>query len=356
VCAGGALALLLYCAAATSADGPKPGELAVKPDTVIATVDGQKFTARDLLKTNADPFQKFDAQYQLKLEQLQKAQEKARYDLLHDQLENYLDQKALQAEAKSRNTTPEAVLADLKTVPVTDEAMHAFYDENKWKLQQTFDELRPDIHRFLTKRGKAEATRQFYDALRAKHGIVLTLAPYRIGIEAAGPVRGKSNAPVTIVEFGDFQCPYCRRAEDTLTEVLAKYPDQVRLVFRNFPLENIHDNAAIAAEAAVCADRQGKFWPMHDAMYQAQTTLTEAGLTQKAQKIGLDMTKFATCRADPAVKSSIAADVQAGDQLNVVGTPYFLINGRPLGGSVPAQQFETVIDDELHRLHVHDKS
>lgn len=169
-----------------------------------------------------------------------------------------------------------------------------------------------------------------------------------------GPARGPGTAPVTIVEFGDFQCPYCKEAESSLHTVLAEHPRDVRVVFRNLPLTQIHPNARIAAEASICADRQGKFWEMHDAMYADQSALNANALERTAQRLGLNGDRFAACLTDGSTSQALDLDAKAAEELGLEGTPYFFINGRPLDGNVPVEKFESVIADELHRA-AHDR-
>src|SRR5262249_4034811 len=184
-----------------------------------------------------------------------------------------LDRRALELEAQARHTTPGDLLAGIRGAAVFDEEARAYYEANKKRTTQTFDQVQPQITQYLATQHNATATRDFYYDLRARHGIKLTLAPYRVQVAATGPARGQAQAPVTIIEFADFQCPYCQQAEEVLRTVMANHGDAVRLVFRNLPLSNVHPNATIAAIAGVCADRQGKFWDMHDAMFTDQKAL-----------------------------------------------------------------------------------
>jgi protein-disulfide isomerase len=130
---------------------------------------------------------------------------------------------------------------------------------------------------------------------------------------------------------------------------MAKHPDDVRVVFRQLPLASVHPNAIGAAKVAVCADRQGKFWPMHDAMYNDQSALSEAALKDTAKRIGLDPDALAACLSDKETTNSIERDLRAADELNISSTPYFLVNGRPIKGSVAVDQFEAMVAEELKR-------
>jgi protein-disulfide isomerase len=145
-------------------------------------------------------------------------------------------------------------------------------------------------------------------------------------------VKGDPKAPVTIVEFSDFQCPYCKKSESTLKDLLAKYNGQVKVAWRDFPLREIHPQAQAAAEAARCAGERGKFWEFHDALFADQSKLKEADLVAAARTLGLDGKSFQSCLASGRFKSKIEADLQEGSNVGVVGTPGFFINGVFLSG------------------------
>jgi protein-disulfide isomerase len=317
--------------------------------TVIGHVAGKAVTEADIVASDRDAFAAQDADYETKLRQLQSKRAQDHYELVKDRLDKLLDKRALELEAQKLRTTTAAVLAGNSVPAVTDEEAQAYYDANKARTTQTFDQLKPQIIQFLATEHNNTATRKFYDNLRAKHDVVAQLAPYRVVVAATGPTKGRADAPITIVEFADFQCPYCRQAEATIRSVVASHSDAVRLVFRNLPLATVHPNAMTAAVAGVCADRQGKFWPMHDAMFEDQNALGEEGLKATAKRIGLDADAFSACLADPHSKAAVESDSRTADELNLNGTPYFFINGRPVFGNVPADQIESLITDELQR-------
>jgi predicted DsbA family dithiol-disulfide isomerase len=347
------LASLLALATALARGGElRPADLdepASSGLTVIATSGGERLTEADVAKADRADFDKLESDYQLRFRQLHLKQTEARYELLQQHLERMLDARALELEAKARGVKPEAIVAEIKVPVVTDDEVREFYEANEARTKDSFETLRPKIAEYLANQHNDEAKRSFYDGLRTRHGISSLLGPYRVTVAATGPARGREDAPVTIVEFGDFQCPYCREAEGSLRAVMSKYPDQVRVVFRNLPLASLHPNATTAAEAGVCAEHQGMFWQMHDAMYQDQSALSESALKGTAQRLGLKMDGFSACLADPGTKQELDTDRKAADELNVTGTPYFFINGRPLNGSVPVERFESVITDELRR-------
>lgn len=161
------------------------------------------------------------------------------------------------------------------------------------------------------------------------------------------PVRGPGDAWVTMVEFGDYECPYCGAEEPIVRELLQAYPTQLRLVFKNFPLTSIHPYAQGAAIAAECAQAQGLFWPMHDLLMQNQTALQSQNLPTYAAQAGLDVTTWQACLTTAAPAQAVAADVTLGTSLGVSGTPTFFINGQEVVGAVPLAQLKAVIDAQL---------
>jgi len=197
-----------------------------------------------------------------------------------------------------------------------------------------------------------QKARQVYaDSLRAKIDVAVLLRPPSVTV-AYDParVKGDPKAPVTIVEFSDFQCPYCKKSESTLHELLTKYSGRVKLAYLDFPLREIHPQAQRAAEAARCAGEQGKFWEYHDALYAEQSKLDGAELLTHARALNLDEKSFQSCLNSGKFKSKIEADLQQGSKVGVAGTPGFFINGVFLSGAVPPADFEKIIDTQLALL------
>ena len=163
------------------------------------------------------------------------------------------------------------------------------------------------------------------------------------------PSKGPEDAPVTIIEFTDFQCPFCKRGADTVDQIVDAYGDQVRVVFRDFPLAALHPDAQQAHEAGECADEQGKFWEIHDKIFANQADVSVATLKGYAEDLGLDMDRFNTCLDNNAMKAEIDADMAAGREYGVSGTPAFFINGLMLAGAQPFDSFASVIDAQLEK-------
>ncbi|HVZ88963.1 MAG TPA: thioredoxin domain-containing protein [Polyangia bacterium] len=170
----------------------------------------------------------------------------------------------------------------------------------------------------------------------------------RVRVALGGPSKGPDNAKVKIVEFSDFQCPFCSRVVPTVEKIMKDYPTQVQLFFRQNPLP-FHPKAPLAAEAAVAAQEQGKFWEMHDKLFANQQNLERADLDKYAQEIGLDMGKFKAALDSHSEKSKVDADLAMGKQIGVQGTPNFYIDGRNVQGAQPYEEFKKVIDDEIQR-------
>jgi len=176
----------------------------------------------------------------------------------------------------------------------------------------------------------------------------LELLP-RVEISVTGaPLKGKADAPVTIAIFDDFECPYCSRAVELLDELVARYPEQVRVVFKNFPLK-MHKYSQEAALAALAAQRQGKFWTLHDLLFAYYDQLNSQKIEELATEAGLDMVRFNQDRSDPQLQENLAASLAEGKAIGVQGTPTLFINGR----KVQRRTFSAMsrmIDEELVRL------
>jgi protein-disulfide isomerase len=160
------------------------------------------------------------------------------------------------------------------------------------------------------------------------------------------PTRGPANAPVTVIVFSDFQCPFCSKSEDTVRQLEAAYPGKIRYVFKNNPLP-FHDHARLAAKAALAANEQGKFWEYHDALYAHQKDLDRASLEQYATELGLDLRRFRAALDDARLDTVIEADVTEAHRLELKGTPSFFVNGHFIQGAQPLAAFRAKVDQAL---------
>ena len=187
----------------------------------------------------------------------------------------------------------------------------------------------------------------FINTLKDKTAVTVSLEPPRQTIATDGrPAKGPSGAPIEIVEFSDFQCPFCQRANPTVEQVLKTYGDRIRFVYRHYPLPN-HPDARPAAEASACADAQGKFWPFHDKLFANPGKLTPPDLKAHAAAIGVDTARFNQCVDMHELKDTVDADMKDALAAGVTGTPAFFINGRSLEGAQPFEAFKRVIEEEL---------
>lgn len=163
------------------------------------------------------------------------------------------------------------------------------------------------------------------------------------------PTMGPANARIVLVEFSDFQCPYCVKAVEKINAVLKAYPNDVRLIFKQYPLES-HPQASISAAAALAAHNQGKFWQMHDVLFANRTQLSRQNILAWAGKLGLDMKRFTADLDSDAIKKAVIRDTQDGDKAGVEGTPTVFIDGQRYNGELALDAIKPVIDGELKRI------
>jgi protein-disulfide isomerase len=186
-------------------------------------------------------------------------------------------------------------------------------------------------------------------ARTSKWGPAKTLdEPVKIPVSGA-PVTGPANAPLTIVEFSDFQCPYCAAAVPQIRAILQAYPAQIKLIFKQFPLEE-HPQADLAATAAVAAQKQGKFWPMHDALFAHSDNLSRKSILSYAKDIGLDVDKLENDMDTTEVRETVERDVEDGNDADVMGTPTIFIDGQRYNGAITFESLKPILDEELKRL------
>jgi protein-disulfide isomerase len=272
------------------------------------------------------------------------------YEVRAGAAENLVAQRLLDAEAKKLGTDADTLLEAeaKKRLSVTDADVQRFYDDNKKSFgDRPMEDMKLQIREHLERRAAPEAARSYVQGLREAASVEILLERTRTQVAATGPARGPEDAPVTIIEFSDYQCPFCRRAEPTVAQVLKEYEGKVRFVFRHFPLDRIHPQARGASEAAACAAEQGKFWEYHAELFAGNAQLDRPGLDAAAAKTGLDAAAFKTCVDTRKTQALVEADVKDGEAAGVSGTPAFFINGIPLRGALPLEEFKKVIDEEL---------
>jgi protein-disulfide isomerase len=277
--------------------------------------------------------------------------ERSRYEVLREGLDELVAQNLLAEEAKARGVSSEDLVKKEitdKTSEPTDAEVTAMYEAVKDQLEgASLDTVRERLVGYLREQGQEERRDEFLAELKKKYPTKTELRPPKtsVGTGPRAPRGGGAQAPVTIVEFSDYECPYCKRVEETVHKVMKEYGDKVRLYYRDYPLP-FHANARPAAEAAHCANAQGKFWEYHDKL-MASEKLDGATLKTLAQEVGLDRAKFDECVDKKQFESAVEQDFAAGESAGVNGTPAFFINGRLLDGARPFESFKEVIDEEL---------
>jgi protein-disulfide isomerase len=281
--------------------------------------------------------------------------EEQRYEILDRKLDQLIGDRLLAQEAKRRNVSVEQLLkteVDAKAPEVPDSDVTAFINQNRARLPKMDEkERRLKVSDHLRSQKVNEQRQSYIQALRGQAKVTVLLeeptsARHQVSSDR-GFVRGAKDAPVTIVEFSDFQCPFCKTANTTVKQILDKYPGKVRLVFRDYPLASLHPQAPKAHEAARCAADQEKFWEYHDMLFDRSPRMTPANLKQYAQDLKLEATAFAQCLDSGKYAAEVGKDFQEGADLGLTGTPSFFINGRQLVGAQPLATFQKIVDGEL---------
>lgn len=279
----------------------------------------------------------------------------AKYQTESQALESKVMEALLEAETKKQGLeNVEALLKkeiEDKVGEPTEEEMQAFYQVMQRQLRGApYDAVKPQVAAEVTRRKQTEVFGAYIEGLKATYNVKVEL-PFpelpRIPVSVDDdPSIGPEDAPITIVQFAEYQCPYCGKAGEAVDQVMEKYGDKVRMVYRDFPL-SFHPRAIPAAVAANCAGDQGKYWEMHKLLMSDQRALEDADLTAHATTLQLDLAKWNTCREDPAQAAEVQKDFEDGQAAGVSGTPAFFINGVMLSGAQPYSEFERIIEREL---------
>lgn len=331
------LAAALLLAAAAAPAGAQPGRGA-EP---WAEVDGEVITREEVEQGLAGQLAKLEDQI---------------HRLTRQRLEALIATRLLEREARRRGIRLDALVAaevTAKADPVAEEEVERLYRTHRARLPDDEVEARAQVREFLKEQKLAARRAAFVRGLREGARVTVRLpapAVRRVSVATAGaPSRGPAAAPVTIVEFSDFHCPFCRRVLATLNQLEARYGDRLRLVFRDYPIDGLHPGARRAHEAARCAHEQGRFWPYHDVLFAEAPRAAAADLEAYARRVGLALEPFRQCLESGRQAAAVRRDIEDGERLGVTGTPAFFINGRPLTGAQPLEAFVEVIEEELRR-------
>ena len=329
-----ALGCLLFVAALESPFCLSAQETAA-PTGQVAVVNGTPITEDDL-DIEAELIQLEQQAYQLRLGALEQAIEK----------------RLLDQEASKQGVSVDELLRQNVESKISDpspEQVDAFYEQQKSRINRPLEEVRTQLGEIMKQMQQQEFRRAFVTKLREAGEVSVLLEAPRMAVEIEGaPRRGPENAPVTIVEFSDFQCPFCKRAQPTLRQVQEKYPEQIAFVYKDLPLRDIHPEAQRAGEAAHCAGDQNKYWEFHQALF-ASEQLTEELYSKIGDSLQLDAAAFQQCLDSGKHAATVNANYEQALSVGANSTPTFFVNGILLRGAVPLENFTKIIDAELAR-------
>jgi predicted DsbA family dithiol-disulfide isomerase len=308
------------------------------PDVVVASVNGVPITQKQVDDSIAARI--YPLQQQL-------------YAIRKAALENLIVSRLLEVEAQARGVSVDELRRQLTQgeINVTRaQVEQAFAQNASFFAAMSADEARERLRLDLENQARMKHYRAALEQLRSKWTINLNLpAPVFAAEldEGMSPVRGAAKPAVTLVEFSDFECRFCRDVQATLKQVLESYGAEVRLVFKHLPLEG-HRNAVPAARAAYCAGEQDRFWQFHDALFAADS-LSPAVFDRVAADLGLGLTRFKACVSSEQSRAAVVRDLETARSLRIDSTPSFLINGKLLKGVVSFAEFQKIIQRELNQ-------
>ncbi len=322
-----------------------------KPNRV-AVINGQEVTEDELNKAAAADLRTWET----KRAQTETNLAREKVELLQRALETIAADRLLDLEAAKNKITKQQLLqneVESKVETPSPSQVEQFYESYKDRIPVPKAEALPQVKDFLIDQSRNRLRQALVDRLKKQYNFRSYLEPLRTEVATAGfPTRGPAGAPVTIVEFSDFECPYCGGLFPTLKEIEKNYGEKIKIVYRQFPLTNIHPYAQKAAEASLCANDQKRFWEFHDSLFGNQRELSVADLKQRAVNLKMDAAIFNQCLDSGKHAAAIQTDLQEGAKAGVTGTPALFINGRLLSGNQPYAQIKEVIDDELQRKEV----
>ena len=341
--ARGILVVLMAAVAWVGCKGPAP-DRETTPQTVgsgkgiVATVDGVPISAEEL-----------DAAAKGQLQKLMTQVYQVRRSVLDGMIAEKLIEKAAQAEGMSK----EAYLAenvDAKVASPTDEEIEAFYEQQKGRINVPLDQMKEKIADYLKSTRQQAIRQELIASLKEKAQVKVMLEPPRteISLDGAAYEIQDGEKGIVMIEFSDYQCPYSKRAQETVHRILDTYKGKIHYAFFDFPLA-FHANAMKAAEAARCAGEQGKYAEYGKKLFENQANLGVEDLKKYAEELGLDKQAFDSCLDSGKFAEKVHESIQKGNLAGVSGTPAFFINGIMITGAQPFESFQEVIDSELTR-------
>ncbi|MCP5463861.1 MAG: thioredoxin domain-containing protein [Deltaproteobacteria bacterium] len=274
------------------------------------------------------------------------------YDIKRDVIEDMIDQHLLEEAAKKEGKKLVTLRKEImnKVATVTEAEAQAFYQMQKNRFKgKGFEEVKNDLVAQITAQKRQMALNNYLDDLRKNAKIKVNLERPRVEVSTDDdPSKGPKGAPITIVEFSEYQCPFCKRARPTIDRILKDYEGKVHYVFRDFPL-SFHKQAKDAANAAHCAGDQGKYWEYSEMLWASQGKHSTEKLKSIGQDLKLNQEQFEKCMSSNKYYAEIDKDQRQGSSYGVSGTPAYFINGMFLSGAQPFEAFKELIDEELNK-------
>lgn len=310
------------------------------PDTVLASVNGTGITLKQVDESVAA--QIYPLQQQL-------------YAIRKAALDNLVTARILENEAGARSISVDELRKQLTlgAIDVTWAQVEAAYTKNaSFFASMSPDEARERLRLDLETQARMKHYRTELDSLRKKWTVTVNLVAPAFALElddGTSPAKGATKPAVTIVEFSDFECPYCREVQSTLRRVMQTYGKNVRLVFKHLPLAG-HRNSLPAARAAYCAGEQDRFWQFHDALFATENLSAGGGLNAIAADLGLGLAKFQTCLSSEQSGTAIVKDIETARRFRIESTPSFIVNGKLVQGALGFADFQEIIERELNQV------
>ena len=334
--------LAVMSACSDSSAKPQPNfvfKTADKPN-VLAKIGGKEITEEELV--GDDKLAYMDIK-------------KREYDFKIGQLKKLMVERLIGEEAKKANMSlPDYIKKNITKgeIKISDSEFKKFVAEKKIPEGQINDQLKQRILAFLKEQKNDDMIDAYIAKITKSNPVEVFFSKPKMSIDLKigdSVVWGNKDAKVTIVEFSDFQCPFCSRGANSVDEIKKKYKGKVKIAFKHFPLP-MHPDAKPASEAALCVNAEGgadKFWKYHDMLFKNQDKLDPANLEKFAKDVGVNVDKFKECFGSKKFASAVEADMQYGEKIGVRSTPTFFINGQLISGAVPIEQFSEVIDESL---------
>lgn len=315
-----------------------PEVVAATAAPAVATINGQPVTDAELTVHVASRLKKVESQI---------------FDIKRAGLDDLIEEKLLKAESEKLKVSVDELIkkeVDDKLTKTTETEIQTFYSMYKAQMNnQPLDQVKDTIIKRLDSTKRNVQYNELMARLQKDNNVEVLMERPRITVSVDDdPSQGDKGAPITLIEFSDYQCPFCKRARSVVNQILETYKGKVFYVFRDYPL-SFHKNAPKAAEAAECADEQDKYWPFANGLWEGQAELGPDKYKEIAKKIGLNEEKFKKCIDSGKFAAEVQKDTDDGEEVGVTGTPAYFINGIFISGAQPFEKFQQLIDEELKK-------